>query len=182
MNPNFLISYRNIDHNSETDLILLTKWDNDPAIRHLSLTFSDEGSSLKLVTIGDVKKRLIGSGDKNQFTRFLILMDEVPVGDICFCIDFDGGIIKVPHTAWLGITIGEAFARGKGIGKMAMSYLEQAAVHAGAERFELGVFEFNDVALKLYKSIGYKEVGRLPNFTYWNGKMWSDIRLLKEAD
>jgi RimJ/RimL family protein N-acetyltransferase len=46
-------------------------------------------------------------------------------------------------------------------------------------RIELGVFEFNTVAIGLYKKMGYNEIGRIEDFTYWNGKMWQDIRMEK---
>lgn len=48
-----------------------------------------------------------------------------------------------------------------------------------AQRIELGVFEFNTNALKLYQKLGYKEINRTEDFTYWNGKMWHDIRMEK---
>jgi len=50
----------------------------------------------------------------------------------------------------------------------------------GLKRIELGVFEFNENARRLYQKLGYKEIGRIPDFTYWNGKMWPDIRMEKE--
>lgn len=49
----------------------------------------------------------------------------------------------------------------------------------GLKRIELGVFEFNQQAQKLYQKLGYKEIGRIDNFTYWQGKMWTDIRMEK---
>ena len=44
---------------------------------------------------------------------------------------------------------------------------------------ELGVFEFNTRALKLYQKLGYTEIARIDAFTYWEGKMWQDIRMEK---
>ncbi|WP_100402900.1 GNAT family N-acetyltransferase [Bacillus sp. FJAT-42315] len=49
----------------------------------------------------------------------------------------------------------------------------------GIKRIELGVFEFNKQAQKLYQKLGYKEIGRIENFTYWQGEMWTDIRMEK---
>ena len=82
-------------------------------------------------------------------------------------------------TAWISITIGEEIARGKGIGYQALQYLEQEIRKQGLKRIELGVFEFNTAAIKLYQRAGYREIGRIPDFTYWQGKMWQDIRMEK---
>ena len=86
---------------------------------------------------------------------------------------------KEPGTAWIGITIGEESARGKGLGPLAMQYLEEEIRSAGCKRIELGVFEFNEPAKKLYQKMGYAEIGRIPNFTFWQNKMWTDIRMEK---
>jgi RimJ/RimL family protein N-acetyltransferase len=172
------ISFRDLAHHTDEDYELMAKWDNDPAIRHLCLHFTDEAASQKRVTLEDVQKQIQNS----NFKRFMIDVDGIAVGNTGFCIDFNECVTKEPGTAWLGITIGEASARGKGIGKIAMEHLEEAAKNAGAKRFELGVFEFNSVALNLYKKIGYKEIQRIPNFAYWNSRMWDDLRFLKEVE
>jgi RimJ/RimL family protein N-acetyltransferase len=44
---------------------------------------------------------------------------------------------------------------------------------------ELGVFEFNTHAIKLYEKTGFQEIGRIPDFTFWQGRMWQDIRMEK---
>ena len=49
----------------------------------------------------------------------------------------------------------------------------------GLHRVELGVFEFNTQAQKLYRKLGYEEIGRIEKFTYWQDKMWMDIRMEK---
>jgi RimJ/RimL family protein N-acetyltransferase len=49
-----------------------------------------------------------------------------------------------------------------------------------AIRAELGVFEFNERAQALYRRLGHREFNRIPNFTFWNGKMWTDIRMGKD--
>ena len=82
-------------------------------------------------------------------------------------------------SAWIGISIGEASARGKGTGTQAMEYLEEQIKTQDLRRIELGVFEFNTNAMKLYEKMGYREIGRIEEFTYWQGKMWTDIRMEK---
>ena len=65
--------------------------------------------------------------------------------------------------------------------KMKIANLEQLKEikEQGLHRIELGVFEFNTNAIKLYQRAGYKEIGRIPEFTYHQGRMWQDIRMEK---
>ena len=60
-----------------------------------------------------------------------------------------------------------------------MQYLEEQIRAHGWKRIELGVFEFNTNAIKLYQKLGYQEFARIANFTYWEGRMWQDIRMEK---
>ena len=62
-----------------------------------------------------------------------------------------------------------------------MHDLEHMAIHDGARRFEIGVFEFHTKALTLYKKLGYKEFKRISSFTFFNGRMWDDIRMVKQV-
>ena len=94
-------------------------------------------------------------------------------------IDPDFLFKREAGTAWVGIVIGETSARGKGIGTQTMQHLEEQIQAKGLKRIELGVFEFNRSAIKLYKKLGYKEIGRIDDFTYWQGRMWQDIRMEK---
>lgn len=60
-----------------------------------------------------------------------------------------------------------------------MAHLETLAADTGAERIEIGVFEYNVRALRFFKELGYLEFTRRPERVYWDGRMWSEIRLLK---
>jgi ribosomal protein S18 acetylase RimI-like enzyme len=75
--------------------------------------------------------------------------------------------------------IGEEVARGKGVGYQAMQYIEEQIKLHGLKRIELGVFEFNTNAIHLYQKLGYVKIARNEGFTYWQGKMWADIRMEK---
>ena len=86
---------------------------------------------------------------------------------------------KEPGTAWIGIVIGEQAGRGRGIGVPAIQHLEEQIQRQGLKRIELGVFEFNTNAIRLYQKLGYREIARIKDFTYWDGKMWQDIRMEK---
>ena len=152
-----------------------TKWENDPALVHLtrpnhSQTDIDKESE---VDYFELDARL-----SYQMT-YLIYLDGQLVGEMNYQKDPRHLYKKESPTAWISITIGEESARGKGIGAQAMQFLEEEIKKENFKRIELGVFEFNTPAQKLYQKMGYIEIGRIPKFTFWQGKMWTDIRMEK---
>ncbi len=153
----------------------LSEWENDPAL----IPFIRPNPTQKdldkreILTVESLQQRL----KYNQV--FLIYHDEKLVGEISFQLDPPHLYKKELGTAWIGITIGEESARGKGLGVLAMEYLEGQIKDQGLKRIELGVFEFNAPAIGLYKKMGYQEIGRIHNFTCYQGKMWGDIRMEK---
>mgnify|MGYP002639796717 CR=1 FL=1 len=154
----------------------LNDWANDREIVHLMRpSFSKEELDAETsVTVGTMLKR-IGHGH----VIYLIYADEQLVGEASYVVDPPQLLRHKKGSAWIGITIGEASARGKGIGTLAMQHLEDEIRAAGCKRIELGVFEYNAPAIRLYKKMGYKKIGHIREFTYWDGKMWTDIRMEK---
>jgi RimJ/RimL family protein N-acetyltransferase len=151
------------------------KWENDPALIHLIRPNKDKDAleARKTVTKNDLERRL-----EHDHIYLIYLQDEM-VGVMDYQIDPKHLYKKETGTAWIGITIGEEIARGKGIGYQALQYLEEEIKQKGLKRIELGVFEFNTSALKLYQKAGYKQIARIPDFTYWQDRMWQDIRMEK---
>ena len=113
---------------------------------------------------------------------FLIEYNGKVVGEVDYDLEFPHLIKNDKKTAWLGIVIGEEEARGKGIGRKAMEFIEQKSREAGVKRVELGCFEMNERAFELYKKIGFVEIGRIDNMTEYNGKWWQDIRMEKDFE
>lgn len=153
----------------------LERWENDsglvPFIRPNQN--NDDLEKHFSVTIETVRERLL------HHPIYLIFVDGQLVGQMDFQIDPVHLFKKSEGTAWIGIIIGEASARGKGVGSQAMNYLEEQIKRQGLKRIELGVFEFNTRAIRLYRSLGFQEIGRIDDFTYWQGRMWQDIRMEK---
>ncbi|WP_061811312.1 GNAT family N-acetyltransferase [Rossellomorea vietnamensis] len=153
----------------------LNKWDNSPDL----IPFirpnrnREELEQCRNMDMDELKDRL------ESHSMFLIYVENKLVGEMNYMIDPAHLFKKVRGTAWVGITIGDPDARGKGIGYEAIRYLEKEIKEQGLARIELGVFEFNTQAHKLYSQMGYQVIGRIPDFTYWNEKMWSDIRMEK---
>ncbi|TFJ92415.1 GNAT family N-acetyltransferase [Lentibacillus salicampi] len=151
------------------------RWENDPAL--IPLTRPNQNKSelerRSKSTLAGLTKRL------EQVHIYLIYSYDKLVGEMNYMVDPGHLYKKEPGTAWIGITIGEPEGRGKGIGYEAMQYLEEQIKEQGIKRIELGVFEFNKPAQILYQKLGYKEIGYIENFTFREGKMWSDIRMEK---
>ncbi|UOQ48996.1 GNAT family N-acetyltransferase [Gracilibacillus caseinilyticus] len=151
------------------------RWENDARLIPLVRRNRNETELNKRerVTITELEKRL------QHQNIYLIYLNDKLVGEINYSVDPKHLYKKEQGTAWLGITIGESEARGKGIGYHAISRLENEIKRHGLTRVELGVFAFNKQAMKLYKKLGYKEIGFIENFTFWKGEMWRDIRMEK---
>nr|WP_255648170.1 GNAT family N-acetyltransferase [Pseudalkalibacillus hwajinpoensis] len=153
----------------------MNRWENDreliPLIRPNKS--QEELDQRAAITLDSVRARL----EYQQI--FQIFMNHEMVGEMNYMVDPPHLFKQEPGTAWIGITIGEPEGRGKGIGFEAIQYLEEQIYQQGFSRIELGVFEFNTKAYKLYQKLGYEEIARLEDFTYWQGRMWSDIRMEK---
>ncbi|KZE69082.1 hypothetical protein AWM68_02110 [Fictibacillus phosphorivorans] len=170
------IHFTKVIEPTENFIEALNRWENDPAIVPLTRPHKNraELESKRSISIEDLSARL-------EFHEiYQIHMDDQLVGEMNYMVDPPHLYKhKEPGTAWIGITIGEREGRGKGIGYQALRYLEKEIKERGLNRIELGVFEFNQQAQNLYRKLGYQEIGRIEDFTYWKEKMWADIRMEK---
>jgi RimJ/RimL family protein N-acetyltransferase len=160
---------------SEMLVEIFNRWDNDEVLIPLTRPNKnkDELERRDTMTLEDLKQRL------DHHHIYLIYLDDQLIGEMNYTVDPNYLFKKEEGTAWIGITIGELEGRSKGVGYQAIQFLEEEIKKQGLSRIELGVFEFNTQAQKLYKKLGYQEIGRIENFTYWSGKMWFDIRMEK---
>jgi RimJ/RimL family protein N-acetyltransferase len=169
------IEFKKLTEPSTHTASAFERWENDPALIALIRPNQDQAALdvRETVTVKDLEERL----EHNQI--YLIYQDGQLIGSMDFQIDPRHVLKKEAGTAWIGIVIGEEAGRGKGIGVPAIQYLEGQIKAQGLKRIELGVFEFNTHALRLYQKLGYREFARIDDFTYWDGKMWQDIRMEK---
>ena len=153
----------------------LERWENDPALVPLVSVNKDQRSldARRSVSVEELEERI-----SHQDVYLIYLQDHL-VGEMDYQIDPPHLYKKETGTAWIGILIGEEIARGKGVGYQALQHLEQEIKSRGLKRIELGVFEFNTNAIRLYEKLGYQEIARIDNFTFWQGKLWQDIRMEK---
>ena len=169
------IEFRKLTEPTTETAEAFERWENDPALIPFIRPNRDLAAldGRETVTIKDLQERL----EHNQI--FLIYLDRQLIGSMDYQIDPRHLYKKEPGTAWIGIVIGEESGRGKGVGVPAIEYLEEQIKAQGLKRIELGVFEFNTNAIRLYQKLGYQEFARIKDFTYWDGKMWQDIRMEK---
>ncbi len=87
----------------------------------------------------------------------------------------------IHHRAGIGLVIAETL-RGKGIGKEALSLIEEVAF----QRFQLhqlyaGVGEDNPASLALFKAAGYKQCGLKKDWNYYNNDYHNEVVFQKIA-
>jgi len=83
------------------------------------------------------------------------------------------------HTGNLGVALRKE-ARGLGIGeRLAKSLIREAKKRLNLKIAKLEVFANNKPAYKLYKKLGFKEVGRIENGNYYYGKYVDNIIMVK---
>ncbi|MEI7667461.1 MAG: GNAT family N-acetyltransferase [Erysipelotrichaceae bacterium] len=112
-------------------------------------------------------------------SKYLIMDDSKPIGELSITRDFPWLIKRIPETAWISIVIGDRDYWGKGVAQIAMAFIEKTCIEEGYQRIELGVFDHNHRAFRFYQKTGYHEFFRKEHFTYSNGEWHADIRMEK---
>jgi tRNA-Thr(GGU) m(6)t(6)A37 methyltransferase TsaA len=90
----------------------------------------------------------------------------------------DRSVLASRHVGDLGIAIAKDW-RGIGLGRALMTALidEARTTLEGLRLIRLDVFETNDVARSLYKSLGFVEIGRTPGAIYRLGRYEDSIQM-----
>ena len=137
----------------------IVKWRNDPNVT--LFIFSNDPVSIE-------SNRKWYETYKNSNTRkeFVIYISEIakPIGTI--------GLSEIDQEnfkAELTIILGESEYRGKGFGKEALKLILDYAFKAlKLNKVTLKVFLYNERAIRLYKSVGFKQEGILRQDIYKN--------------
>ena len=100
---------------------VINRWENDSTIIPLTRPnrSKEELERRHSMTLDDLKKRL------ESHHIYLIYVENQLVGEMNYMVDPAHLYKKESGTAWMGITIGEPEGRGKGVGKLAIHYLEE---------------------------------------------------------
>jgi len=83
------------------------------------------------------------------------------------------------HVGGLGIGIRNGY-RGLGIGTEMLKTLVSEAKLMGIKMLTLKVFSTNKRAIYVYKKVGFKETGRIPNAIHKNGEFIDEIIMVKD--
>ncbi len=113
--------------------------------------------------------------------KAVVLFLEI-AGEIQGITDIEMSSKTEAHTGELGISVDKS-VRGQGLGEILMRTILEESVRAlpQLEIFMLGVKEPNDIGVKLYEKLGFKEYGRLPNGTTQNGERVGLILMYKNV-
>ena len=169
------ITYREVDFGEIDMFNLFAKWSNDPDIRPFTTPrFSEE--DYPMVHAIELMANLM---DKPFKHTYVVLVDQSPVAEFSIDMRFEHLVSKQDDVAWISIVIGAADFRGVGLGSKIMAFIEDESKKLGANIIELGVFEYNERAIHLYKKVGYQPVATITNFVFNFGKWHSDIRMTK---
>ena len=172
------IKLKQINLESSLEIESYVKWENDLEFYHLIAPMRSKDSKIEMVTVESTINFFKKNPDRLKST-YIVFDKENPIGQISIHIDPDHLYKKVKGTCWIGLTIGEKGYWGTGAAFLAMQELETLAKEMSLKRIELGVFEFNIRAQKFYEKLGYKVIGEIDNFTFWNNRFWRDIRMEK---
>ena len=140
------------------------------------VTFQGEEISLeKEIEAVDNWKKRIADG------KGVVLFLEI-AGEIQGISDLEMGSRTEAHTGELGISVDKS-VRGQGLGEILMRAIQSESIRvlSGLEIFMLGVKEPNDIGVRLYEKLGFKEYGRLPNGTTQNGTRVGLILMYKNV-
>lgn len=98
-------------------------------------------------------KNVLATGE----VQFVALYDDAVVG---WCDILKLKLASFSHTGSVGMGLLPEY-RGKGIGKRLLATAIEAAFASGMERIELMVYASNESAIRLYRSLGFAEEGRM---------------------
>ena len=171
------IQFIKFDLDNQNHLGFLVKWENDSELNHLLIPRRDD-SPMESLSIETLKKRYLDS-PKFEGGTWMIQDGEKLIGYYSLMMNPGHLFKKGEETSWLGLTVGDRNYWGKGVAQKAMKHYEENSKKHKAVRIELGVFEFNKRAYDFYLKLGFQEIGRISDFTYWDGKFWQDIRMEK---
>lgn len=110
----------------------------------------------------------------NNSPRDLIILAFVD-GEYAGSFSYDTNPVsrRNAHRAQLGIALFQKYT-GMGLGKVLMSRLLRYAKESGFEQLELTVVSINERAVRLYKSFGFQECGRIPGANKYDDGTYSD--------
>jgi len=129
-----------------------TKWDND-----LEVTIPLGEEAYMLYSLEREKEMMSNMLKKESYVFDIVDIKEERLIGRCMLFNMD----HVNRTAMFGIVIGEKEYWNRGYGKEATSLLLDYGFNLlNLHSIMLGVYSFNNRALRCYRGVGFKEIGR----------------------
>jgi len=100
-------------------------------------------------------------------------------GRIVGSVDVHRGGTRDAHVGRIGLMVDHDF-RHDGIGKYLLEFILEKAKKMAIKIVALESFADNNIAIELYKKVGFKEYGRLPKGFYRQGKYSDAIKMCKD--
>jgi len=127
--------------------------------------------------IADMEKKILQI--QNSVCEFKInaFLDNEIIGDLG--VTRIGNNTKYCHRAYMGISIQKQYWN-MGLGSVMVEYAVKQAKENGFEQLELGVFEDNEAAIRLYEKFGFQKYGIQPRaFKLKDGTYRDELIMVK---
>ncbi|GAP15541.1 acetyltransferase [Longilinea arvoryzae] len=149
------------------DAALWAKWLNDPEV---TLPLGDEA----YILYGAERAQMDVRETAERQGRVFTILENESGRAIGRCLLFDVNLVD--RSAMAGIFIGEKDCRGKGYGRESMRLLLDFGFNLlNLHSIMLGVFAFNEPAIRCYRSLGFQEIGRRRDARWICGKAYDGI-------
>lgn len=153
------------------DAQYFAKWFNDCYI-------TDNVGATSILSSVQSEQQWIESNINNYTFSVITLKDDILIGN-CSIMNIN----HIRQCAEIGLFIGEKNNHNKGYGtEMLKLLLNYSFNYLNLNNIMLRVFSFNDIAIHIYKKVGFKEMGRRRQSYYLNNKFYDEIYMdiLKE--
>ena len=152
----------------EQDIENRVKWLNNPNVSKFVGEVLGQKTSLKKEQKWFAEYKLA-----NDKKCFVVNYNNQPVGFVGL-----SNISRQNKNADLHVVIGEDKYRGKGIGRKAVKWIVDYGFNKlKLHKINLGVVEQNEVAIKLYKSLGFEIEGKMKDEVFYNGKFYDFLSM-----
>lgn len=122
------------------------------------------------MTIEEERQFIAGRNASENSIMLMGFLDGEYVGNCSFT---GSGLSRYRHRADMGIALYQKYT-GMGIGRVMIERLFEIAREAGIEQLELEVVADNERAVSLYKKLGFKIFGTLPNHMKYKDGTYAD--------
>jgi len=170
--------FRPTDYGSDNDCEAISRWRNNPSLQRLWVPFQKdkEIESVPLVSVSQIRSEASMASAWTPIIDELAILGGRIVGQITIIVDPPHRKSSGDRIAWPSLIIGEDLLHGRGIVRRFGERIINSSKEIGASHLEAGVFEFNQPIRRLLEKASFKEIARVENITWRDGRSWADVR------